>query len=162
MRTARRGFVRPSCTYTYVTSRGVQWILLPAGIRAHVHLLEPRLVYAAHETEAADSGRRPCEWATVLWFAAPYFSLRSSECFELLVAPPTGVGIYRPREKRREAEETSAIAPATIGWFARENAPTNGRDRKRERERERERASTKPNTETTTGEILGVPLTIGL
>lgn len=65
---SRRGFIVESGVPRTRTCRSRRAAALPppAGIRSFT-------CWSEHETEVAADGRRACEWATVLWSAAPLF-----------------------------------------------------------------------------------------
>lgn len=126
---SRRGFIVEIGVPRTRTCRSRRAAALPppAGIRSFT-------CWSEHETEVAADGRRACEWATVLWSAAPLF-------FSLIgMQAEAGQGVHRP--ERRGGRER-----ATIG--ARK-----GRGLKAAYETE--------HRPVTVGEILSaVPLTIG-
>lgn len=72
----------------------------PARVYALVHLLERA------RNRSAGSGRRPCEWATVLWSAAPLFFSSIGMQAEAGQKRVSG---------RREAEERAATIGARNG-----------------------------------------------
>lgn len=76
----------------------------PARVHALVHLLERA------RNRGAGSGRRPCEWATVLWSAAPLFFFRRSEC------KPRRAREYRAEEKRKSNNRREKWARFESGY----------------------------------------------